>query len=396
MTLNLSIMPGLLAAAALLAAGCTTRLPVDDPLLQPQAISPQRLLAGAPLTGGVEPNSVPLADILGLNDEMRRFVTDHVPAESGSQWRLRALLRALLEDAGYTIEYEDRTYTAAEAFRLRRANCLGFTNMFVALAREAGLTVHFQEVDVPPDWSQNAAGLVQSRHVNTLVVAEDGSERVVDFNMADFRTSYDRRMISDARAAAHFYNNDGVDRMAAGDRLAALQYFRMAIDADGSFAPVWINLGALYSRAGYPAWAEAAWLHTLTLAPHEYVAMSNLERLYRDAGRSAAADKLAARIKHFRNANPYYRYQLAEQAFSRGDYRKAIAHLRFAVQKKPNEDRFYALMGLAWLREGDADRAQRWMARAEAVAQDDELKNHYHGKLERLRSSQVGRESLGS
>jgi len=366
-----------------LLAGCATQ-----PRTDPPAISPALLIAGQPLTGGVEPPPLPDADILGLDADMRRFIAERVASTGKSRWRLRDLLRALLDDAGFVIEYQERTYTAAEAFRLRRANCLAFTNLFVALAREAGLTVHYQEVDIPPDWSVNGAALMLSRHINTLVDTDEQGELVVDFNIADFRSSYERRVISDARARAHYYSNVGVERMGAGEPVLALQNFRKALAAEPAFVPAWINLAALYQRAGHGEWAEAAWRQALTLDPREYVAMSNLERRYRSTGRLAQADELQGRIRWHRRQNPYYRFQLAEAAFAAADYDGAMGHLRFAISRKPNEDRFYALMGFAYLRRGDASSAQRWLARAGEVAGDALLKERYHGKLELLRRSQ--------
>lgn len=385
-----------LSAALLLSGGCALHPLAVDGSSAALSITPRMLLEGQPLTGGIEPAPLPATDILGLDDDMRRFVAGHVPDGGPDQWRLRLLLKALLRNANERIEYDDHTYTAAEAFHLRRANCLGYTNLFVALARDAGLAVHFQEVDVPPDWSRSAAGFVQSRHVNTLVTAGDGSERVVDFNLPDFRASYPRRVISDARAAAHFYSNIGVERMEAGNTTGALLNFRKAIALDDTFDAAWINLGALYSRNGHREHAEAAWRHVLELEPRAYIAMSNLERLYRHTGRLAAADRLADRIERFRNANPYWRFHLAGNAFGRGDYPGAIGHLKAAIREKPDDDRFYALMALAYERQGDTAKAREWMARAESVAADGQLKDHYHGKLERLKSAALGLDEAGT
>jgi Flp pilus assembly protein TadD len=372
---------GLLPA---LVAGCTAPLPDGS-----TRITPEQLLEGRPLTGGVDPGPLPDVAILALDEDMRRFVAGQVPATGPDSWRLRQLLRALLENEHFAIEYEERTYTAADAFRLRRANCLAFTNLFVALAREAGLTVHFQEVDVPPDWSQAGGLLVQNRHMNTLVDLGPRSEQIVDFNMADFRASYERRAISDERARAHYYSNVAAERLEAGKVVTALQNFRKALAADPGFVPAWINLGSLYQRAGQPAWAEAAWLHALDLAPREFVAMSNLERLLRATGRPAEADEFRDRLHRHRQQNPYYRYEQARVAFVAGDYPAAISHLRFAIDRKANEDRFYALLGLAYLRRGDAASGERWMARAEELAGDESLKQAYHGKLEQLRRDQL-------
>ena len=365
-------------------AGCTAQRSIA-----PSSVTPAMLIEGEPLTGGVEPAPLPEVDILGLDADMRRFVADRVAAGGPSRWRLRGLLRALLGEKGITIEYQERTYTAAETFRMRRGNCLAFTNLFVALAREAGLTVRYQEVDVPPDWSLSGTTFVQNRHVNTFVDMGNNPEQIVDFNMPDFRASYDRRAISDERARAHYYSNVGAERMQAGEVLPALLNFRKALAADAGFVPAWINLGSLYQRSGASDWAEAAWQHALQLAPRELVAMSNLERLYRAGGRFPEAHELRGRLERHRQQNPYYRYEQAQTAFAAARYDEAIAHLRFAISHKANEDRFYALLGLAYLRSGDQELAQRWFARAEEVAGDEVLRQAYHSKMELLRKNQV-------
>jgi Flp pilus assembly protein TadD len=117
--------------------------------------------------------------------------------------------------------------------------------------------------------------------------------------------------------------------------------------------------------------------------------MSNLERLFRATGRPAEADEFRNRLYRHRQQNPYYRYEQARVAFAAQDYPAAIGHLRFAIKRKANEDRFYALLGLAYLRRGDADSGERWMARAEELAGDESLKHAYHSKLERLRRDQL-------
>ncbi len=377
-------MRALSLGCLVLLAGCAAQVtPVHSP------ITPAMLLEGQPLTGGVEPQPLPEVDILGIDADMRRFVAERVAAGGPDRWRLRGLLRALLRDEGFTIEYQERTYTAAETFRLRRGNCLAFTSLFVALAREAGLRVSYQEVDVPPDWSLNGTNFVQNRHMNTFVDMGNSPEQIVDFNMPDFRASYDRRAISDERARAHYYSNVGVEHMQAGEVLPALLNFRLSLAADAGFVPAWINLGSLYQRSGSPDWAEAAWQHALQLAPREYVAISNLERLYRIGGRLAEADVLRARLERHRQQNPYYRYQQAQAAFAAARYDEAIVHLRFAIGRKANEDRFCALLGLAYLRRGDPASAQRWFARAEEVAGDEVLRQTYHSKMELLRKNQV-------
>jgi Flp pilus assembly protein TadD len=353
-------------------------------------VAPADLLRAEPLVGAAELPPVPDADVLGLDDDMRRFVAGHVNRRAQAERRLERLLDAVIGEAQLGVEYNERTHTARETFRAREANCLSFTNLVVALGREAGLDVRFQEVDVPPDWSRTGDTLVLNRHINALVTHTGGRDQVVDFNMRDFRATYDRRVVSDARALAHYYTNLAVERMQAGDTPGAVRHFRKAAAQEPGFTAAWVNLGTLYLREGHPEWAGAAWRHALALDPGEQVALSNLERLERDAGRPASADELARMISRHRMQNPYYRYHLAQEAFDAGEYRAAIGHLRFAVDQKRNEDRFMALLGLAYLRDGDEDAARSWLARAAAAAEDPGQRERYHTKLEKLARSGAG------
>jgi Flp pilus assembly protein TadD len=365
-------------------AGCAARAPEKLPRAESSATA---LLYAVPVAGA---DTAPAADVLALDDEMRAFLGTHVDMAASPGQRLRQLLEAVMASGRIDIRYDHLTLTAAETFRRRVGNCLSYTNLFVALARSAGIEARFQEVDVPPDWTQEGGAMVLNRHVDALIDSGDGRDRVVDFNVADFRTSYDHRPISDERAFAHFHSNLGVERMQAGDTGGALGHFRRALRHDAGFAPAWVNLGTLYLRAGHPDQAEAAWRHALRVDPQESVALSNLERLYRQRDQHEAAEELRTRIERHRAQNPYYRYFLARQAFDAADYDTAIAHLRFAIGRKQNEDRFYALLGMSYLRRGDPQAAQRWMARAAEVAADEELQRRYQDKLERLRGSGAG------
>jgi Flp pilus assembly protein TadD len=170
----------------------------------------------------------------------------------------------------------------------------------------------------------------------------------------------------------------------------ALGYFRKSVAADPGFTPPWINLGTLYLREGHGAWARSAWRHALRIDPREFVALSNLERLERDQGHVEIADELRRRIARHRMQNPYYRYFLAQTAFDRQDYQAAIGHLKVAVRQKETEDRFMALLGLSYLRQGDVESARSWISRAEAVAADGDLQGSYHSKLEMLKRIGAG------
>jgi len=336
-------------------------------------ISPDELLAGTAL--GVPPEaSAPVTDeeVLAVNAEMRAFLDEHVHPKAADQVKLRELIEAIITTETFNLQFNDRTRTASEAFRLRTGNCLSFSNLFVAMAREVGLKATFQEVDLPPDWSLDKDVFVLNRHVNVRVDLSPLGVHVVDFNIDDFRASYTTREISDTRARAHYFNNMGVESMQAGDAATAVACFRKALaDNDREFSPAWTNLGTLYLRLGHPAHAEAAYLQALKVDRDEVVAMSNLASLYERQGDTKRAAVYRKRVIHHRMQNPYYRFQRARDAYGAGDWDAAIGHLKFAARRKPDEASFADLMARCYRSKGDERAAARWQARAEELAAAD-------------------------
>ncbi len=334
------------------------------------AIAPELLLAGVPL-GAVQaaPTLVDDREVLAVSAEMRDFLSSSVHHKAASKVKFQELIDAIVSARAFGLEFDEVTRTAAETFRLRRGNCLSFSNMFVAMAREVGLEAAFQEVDIPPDWTERNDTFVLNGHINVTVDLGPGGIKAVDFNVGDFRSSYDRRIISDTRALAHFFNNLGVERLQAGDTAAAGAYFRKAIvENDRGFSPAWTNLGTLFLRQGYPAYAEAAYLQAVSANRNDEVAMSNLANLYELQGDSARAAFFRDQVVSHRNQNPFYRYYLARREYWEQNYDEAIKNLKYAILKKRNEAQFYRLLGMSYLKIGDEPAARRWLARAERVA----------------------------
>jgi transglutaminase-like putative cysteine protease len=137
------------ALAGLITLACASAPPRRDGA----RITPDELRAGTVL--GEAPGSSALVapeEVLAVSAEMQAFLNAHVARGVDRVARVRQLAGAIVDESRFGLKYDETTRTAAETFRTRRGNCLSFSNMFVALARSVGLTVDFQEVDVPPDW----------------------------------------------------------------------------------------------------------------------------------------------------------------------------------------------------------------------------------------------------
>ena len=369
---------------AALAAGVSTG---GFPVVWAQtAVTPEEVLAGK-LLGATDDltTSIQASSVLALSDEMRAFLRRHVNRGGTDVFRMQQLIDAMMGTTSFKLEYDENTRTAAETFRLQQGNCLSFTTLFVALARGTGLKADFQEVEIPPDWSTRKNVFVLNRHVNVIVQLGASGSRAIDFNIGDFKSTYEVDKISDKRAIAHFFNNMGVERMQTGEMADAVAFFRRAIiDGDGEFSPPWTNLGMLYRKHGYYEHAEVAYLQAIKVDKEDDVAMSNLVSLYERNGELEKLQMYQKKVDKHRLRNPHLRYSLARDAFSVGDYDAAIEHLKSATRRVHDNAEYFFLLGACYLMKGDAEKARRWTAKAVKVAETDDEKRRYKEKIDAL------------
>ena len=382
-----------LGASALILASCATTGPGNGDLTF-EDDGDTMLLDASPLIAGEKLLDLSSIDVLEMTPEMTAFVDEHVPTGLTPPTRLKILLRTVVGGDEFELVYDDSTRTASETFDARHGNCLSFTNLFIAFARHLGLNASYQEVEIDPDWSLTGESFLLNQHVNVFVNFRHSAERVVDFNFSydptieyDYNRIYEKTVVSDARARAHYFNNLGAEFMLHGrDTPQVFSYFSESLSSDDSFAAAWTNLGILYRREGYPDYAEAAYLRALTADPDNMVAMSNLASLYEQMERAREAERYRERVTYHRMRNPYYRYALARNEAIEGNFSSARRHLRYAIGKRKTESRFHALMGVSYALDGNRAAAQRWMARATDLASSQAEKRHFSQKLDRLMS----------
>ncbi|MCC5872472.1 MAG: tetratricopeptide repeat protein [Gammaproteobacteria bacterium] len=333
------------------------------------------------------PSDLPEYDLLRLDDEMQAFVAAAVPRSGSNAMRLESLLRAMGESGLTAVDYDAQmTRTASELFHARDGNCLAYTNLFVALAREAGLRVSYQQVDVPPTWSMDGDLLLISQHVNARVhdVVRQRSrreDRVIDFNAPQFSGHFRQRTVSDNVVEALFYNNLGVAKLQQGDQRAAFLHFRKALDADADAAAAWTNLGVLYTRVGASDLAESAFHRALRGEPGNEPAMSNLARLYRTRGEDALADAYEERLERHRQRNPYYHYLLAERALRDGRVDRALDAVDKAIRMREEEHQFHFLRARILAKNGRMQAAVSSLERARDHAGIAAARDQYARKL---------------
>ena len=326
------------------------------------------------------------SSLLRVSDEMRRFAEQATAGAVGVADRARALATALSAANGRGLDYDaDASLSAEQAFQQRRANCLSYTMLYVALARELGIPAQFNEVDIPPTWDLgDDRTLLLYRHVNARIDLKSQAYQIVDVGGEDYRPHYEQRILADASALAQFYNNRAVE-LRLQDRLAdALRYQLRALEMAPDTAFLWANLSSLYLRNGQLHAAGIAITRALALEPASVSSYNIAADIHRQLGNAALARYFRKRAQVFLDQNPYYHFQLALNALKQRDDHLAYEETRRAILLDAKDPRFFFLAAELLKRFGDLEHSGEIMRIAIQLTPDPNLQARYRSKFGRL------------
>lgn len=334
--------------------------------------------------GGVCAVPTPV-QVLALPDALRAdFHARVLDVPHGEAQRLQRLVDYLFAPEHLGMQYQpDATYTVAEAYAARRANCLSFTLLTVALAREAGLDAYGQEIAETLAWRKIDQTIYRSNHVNAGVTVRR-KRLTVDVAWDDVIATEPPRAIDDARLFAHYYNNRAVDLMQAGHLDAAIAHAEASLAQDADFATSWSNLGVLHRKQGDDARARSDFERALALDPAHPGALSNLAMQLRRDGETERADALLRQLESVQSRDPLHQFLLALDAEQAGDFERAADHYRRAIRLHDTEHSFHFGLARAYLQLGRNRAATRELERARALS-EGEQRQRYAAKLETLR-----------
>ncbi len=369
----------LLAILAVSLSACVTTVP--DPRDEPET---QALLRGEGIfEEPVHADEVPSADLLGVSDEMREFIAETVGDVRVPAVKFRRIFRGLNRGGYFEANYiADSTRTAADTFHHKTGNCLSYTSMFVALAREAGLDARFQIVRVPPNWDADSGYLIRYTHVNLVLKGfnydtRTGKEFSVDFNDVLPDPDYPRYEISDERAVALYYANQSVHHMRSGDMRQAFAYLQRAINLAPDNPDLWINMGAFYAKQQAYEQALSSYHVALDLDSGNRGAISGLGRTHEMLGNMELAAAYNDQVRRYRERNPYYHFAIARTEFDRARFTAALNAINTAIDLKYRNGRFHFLKGLTEYKLGDLESAQASFRLADRFGNYRDLKQRY-------------------
>lgn len=338
--------------------------------------------AGTEAPGTVQ-SPPPVQSLLVVPEPLRVLVRQRVMPRPGPARELEALADFLLKPDGLGLRYRhDATLSVAEAFERREGNCLTFTLVTVALARELGLQAYGQDADAV-SWHQEGDSVYRTQHVNAGVRIE-GRRFSVDIASNQVITRELPQPISDARLLAHYYSNRAAELLAEGQLAAALAHVQRALEVDPTHVAALSNGGVIHARMQDTAAAEQAFLHALTIEPRHPGALFNLAELYARSGRGRLAHDVQARLEQVLQRDPFHHFMLGLQRETAGDPRAALASFQRAARLHRQDHRFYFAQARAWIALDRGDRAAHALQIARGLS-EGEQQQRYQAKLDGLR-----------
>jgi Flp pilus assembly protein TadD len=335
--------------------------------------------------------------VMALPAELRdRFHSEVIATTNMPELRLRRMVAFMLEKDGLNLRYKaDATNTVAEAYRTREVNCLSFTLMAVALAREAGMKAQGQQIDRVMAWNLVGDVVMQSLHANAVVSLKDRNLQVKDDRdfVLDIASSglYTNDFIvhgfkvGDDRLLASFYGNRAMDLLAANRLAEAKSWLDKALELDPEEAVLWNNAGVLSRRTGDTADAERRFVHAANRNPRLMSVVNNLVALYLDRGDATRAAYWKDRADHLLRHDPFYQYSVAERSAEAGNYQEAVRYYRRAIALNSRERLFHFGLARAYTYLGKLGPAAKEMDAAVKLSDQDPDRERFQAKLDALR-----------
>lgn len=298
-------------------------------------------------------------DPLRVTPAMRTFSESLLKPVSDPRQRLLVLQRLLFNPDGLALRYDGHsTLSASEAFEGGTVNCLSFSHLFIALARDAGLNAHYQLVKLKPDWQRQDGWVLVLQHVN--VSGRLGSEGyyVADVDRQQRSRQTGSRRMSDSEALAHHYNNLAMNALLDDNPAIAYSYLVRALQSDGRAAFIWVNLGTVLFHNNQLSDARLAFQYALELEPESVLAMRKFVATLRGSEDSELAKYYRQKIARSEENNPYYFAAQAQRSVMEDNWRQAWNNIERALELKPDDVDFYPIAIRASLEIGRQKRAR--------------------------------------
>lgn len=244
-------------------------------------------------------------------------------------------------------------------------------------------------MEVPPVWDRQGAFYLVNGHINLKLYPPKNNhvfhvtERsiLVDFLPERAVRSYKVNKISQGTVVAMYYNNAAAEALINENWDLAYGLLKKSLQQQSLFIPALNSLAVLYRARGMEQMAERVYRYALTLEPENMTTLYNLAVMLSSQDRLDEWAEVHKVLELARIRNPYYYYDMAQQAYMDHQYDEALSWYRRAIEKADYRHEFYFGLSRTYWAKGDSDRAKSNLQKALALAGDGEQKKRYQAKL---------------
>lgn len=343
-------------------------------------------------------NLPPASSLLLLPDSAKKEISQqfrHDTALSGHNMLAHEWLARYIDAENGGFEYRDNdTRTAAETYNDRAGNCMSLVLLTAALADELGVDVEFQDIEVPPVWDKQGNFYLINGHVNLRLLPGIARDTVfvskkaiqVDFLPERAVRGFQKIKVNKQTVLAMYYNNVAAESLVAGDYDRAYGLLKLGIEQAPDYVPGLNTLAVLYRYKGLDEQAEQLYKLALEVSANNINALYNYAILLSSQDRLDEWAEVHKVLELERIGNPYYYYDMAQQAYFDREYQDALIWYKRAVDKADYRHEFYFGLSRAYWATGDERRAQKNMQKALSLTRDENSKVRYQAKLHAMKS----------
>lgn len=331
------------------------------------------------------------ADVFKLDDNMQHFLDHEVAHKIFSEGKVGSLFDALYAKDPKKYAYDAvQTRTASEVFRLRSGNCLSYTIMTAAFAKQLQLPVQFHQVDLGEVWDRNNNIDYRIGHVNLTLGDHSPSSRdsakLFDFVDPEEASNNTLEDIGEDVIVAMYMNNRAAEALAKNDLNNAYWWARAAIESAPAFVPAYNTLGVVYQRHQNLAESEQVFSRILEREPDNVLALSNAAQVLDKMGRPTESQQMRGRLAKIEPYPPYYFFNRGIDAMRLHDFKTAKMEFTKEVNRASYNHQFHFWLALANYYLGDLSESSKQLKVAMENSPNTEQHDIYAAKLEKLKA----------
>ncbi|HSY27721.1 MAG TPA: tetratricopeptide repeat protein [Burkholderiaceae bacterium] len=331
-------------------------------------------------------------DIFALDTGMQTFLDHEVARKEIMEGKVMALYDSLYTSDHKKFAYDAvQTRNAADVFRLQSGNCLSYTIMTAAFAKQLHEPVQFHVVSFGEVWDRSDNIEFKIGHVNLTVGQASFSTghdapKLIDFGAFENTRGEILDDIGEDVIIAMYLNNRAAEALAKNQLDDAYWWARAAMVYTPSYIGAYNTMGVIYSRHQNLIQSELVFRQVLEREPDNVLAMSNQVQVLARLGRTDESSKLAQRLAEIQPNPPYFFFNLGLAAMRAHDYEEARLEFKKEVNRASYNHQFHFWLALANYYLGNFDETRKQLRVAMENSPNTEQHDLYAAKLEMMKS----------